>query len=176
MKLWTRHGLGFSLLCGHVDHQKSPYARKYPSVREAYPQLWGRIGTNQIIWCSIEPKEPTLVPELEQDWILNVPRESILRFVDNIVWNRIVDLAPCELPQKLLRQWDDDALRLHPDDEAERERTRKVLEQDFWEQPPPGDSWWDSVFAENEHCGSVSAIVQHPVRSEWVLHNPLLSQ
>ena len=173
VKLWTWHKPDFSLLDGHVDHQRSEYVQTVQGVADAYRKLAARIGTGKIVWCYTVPHQRTVLPcHTDVEWILAVPRESILRFVDDIVWNRILGIR-CALPSKIRHDWCDKALHRFPDDADARKRSEEELEESFWAQPPPGESWWSALFTREAASEHVSALIPHPIKDEWVRVNPL---
>ncbi len=141
MKLWTWHKPDFSLVHGQVDHERSEYVQSVKGIAEAYRQLAERIGTSQFIWCYTAPDQHIVLPcHTEVEWSLDVPRDSILRFVDDIVLNRILGIR-CGLPSKIRYGWLDEALQRFPYDAAARDCFRAEREDSFWTQSPPGESW-----------------------------------
>lgn len=173
MKLWTWHTPDFFLLKGRVDHNRSEYYQTVEGVPDAYSKLFELIGTSQFVWCYTVPDQRIVLPcHTQVERILDVPRESILRFVDGIVWNRILGIR-CELPSEIWHTWRDEALHRFPEDRAARKRFRDEQEEVFWAQQPPGESWWDTLFTPNGPGENVSALVRHPVPKAWVVVDPI---
>lgn len=173
MRLWTWHEPDFSVLDGHVDHDRSEYVQTVEGAGEAYREMAARIGTSQFVWCYTVPDQHIVLPcHTKVEWVLDVTPKSILRFVDDIVWNRILGIR-CALPTKIRLDWFNEALHRFPEDTAARERFLTEREESFWAQPPPGGSWWNSLFTRDEARECVSALVPHPVAAEWVLVNPI---
>lgn len=173
MKLWTWHKHRFSLIDGCVDHERSEYVQTVPGVRQAYRELAYHIGTDQIIWCYTSPVQYIqLSCHTEVEWVLDVPSKQILRFVDDIIWNRIIGRRCALLP--LMRfQWKDEALRRFPHDPAARRQYEQEQEDLFWDQKAPGGNWWNCLFVKPQAKPYVSTLVRHPVKPEWVEVNPL---
>jgi hypothetical protein len=172
VKLWTWHKPDFSLLKGRVEHERSEYVQSVGGVRDAYRELAARIGTDQFIWCYTVPNQRIIsAAHMEVEWVLDVPPEAILRFVDDLVWNRILGIR-CALPPSMRFTWKQQALRRFPNDITARRESEQQQEEAFWTQPPPSESWWDNLFVEQQAKQLVSALVRHPVEPEWVLSNP----
>jgi hypothetical protein len=183
MKLWTWHKPDFSMLDGHVDHKKSEYFQTIKGYQGACQELAGRVGTSQYIWCNtiqgqlwcntIQGQHGLLPHHTKVEWVLDVPRDSILRFVDDIVWNRILDMR-CALPNQVRLGWRNEAISRFPNDydREARDRFEKQRKDSFWAQPPPGGSWWNALFTRPQARQGVSALVPHPIVEEWVLINP----
>ncbi len=173
MKLWTWHRPDFSLLHGCVDHRRSEYWQTVPGVPAAYDELACRLETDQVVWCYTIPNQRIVLPHhTEVEWILEVPCEAILKFVDGIVWNRILGIR-CALPNAMRYAWKDQALRRYPYDVRRRHSAEEELEELFWAQPPQNGSWWDNLLVEGRSEECIRALVPHPCRLEWVLVNPL---
>jgi hypothetical protein len=129
-----------------------------------------RIGTDQFIWCYTVDR-----PERRGNvskWILDMQAAAILRFVDEVVWSRIRG-ERCVLPLALTRKWEDEAIARLGHDANRCLRAVADSEEAFWSQAPPGGSWWTQLFVEPQAQETVSALVPHPVRPEWVVENPL---
>lgn len=168
MNLWTYHPPDFSLTEGRVDHQRSEYFRDVNGLPEAYRELCSRIGTDdQIIWCYTRDDGymPTGIPRVE--WALDVPMTAIIRFVDEIVWNRILGNR-CTLPRSLYHEWKDEAIRMHPGDRDAQKAFIQRREEEFWRAPAPHGDWWDSLLVEAQTGESISALIHHPVDRRWI--------
>lgn len=173
MKLWTWQTPDFRLFDGRVDHNRSYYYQTVEGVPSAYKKLAELIGTNQLIWCYTVPDQRIVLPcHTEVELILDVPRESILAFVDEVVWNRILGIR-CELPSGVWRPWRDDGRRSFPGNVAAQNHHEAKQRGAYWTQPPPGENWWDSLFAGDRAEECVSALVPHPVAKEWVVVDPI---
>ena len=172
MKLWTWHKPDFSLLDGHVDRKKSEYIETVPGYDIASRELASRLGTSQFVWCFTLPDRWIVTPgQTEVEWVLDVPCKAILKFVDDIVWNRILG-EECILPGTMRDEFWDQALQRFPDDADAREQFVKEREESFWAKPPPSGDWWDCLFTQ-DHAGEyVSALVPHPCQLDWVVVNP----
>lgn len=172
MRLSTWHKPDFSLLAGRVERSKSEYVQTVKAIRPAYAELAVRLGTDQFIWCYTVPNQHFTVPSrTEVEWILDVPTAAVLRFVDDIVWNRILGVR-CALPASIRFKWKDEAYRQFPRNAQRRHAAEKALEEAFWSQEPPRGSWWNVLFVEPQSGEMVTALVRHPVLPEWVLKNP----
>lgn len=169
MKLWTWQGPGFSLTEGYVDIRQSEYANNEPIIA-VYKDLASRIGTDQIIWCLTKRDAPFLD---RVEWVLDVPCDEIVKFVDNIVWNRMLGKRP-RPPKRIRDEITNEAFSKFPQDSDARRRLEQELEDQFWSQPPPeGTSWWDHLFVAPAASEDVCALVRHPLKPEWVVSNPL---
>ncbi|MHC4696141.1 MAG: hypothetical protein ACYTFA_05290 [Planctomycetota bacterium] len=173
MRLWTWHKPDFSLLDGRVDHEQSEYACSVPGLRNAYRELFSRLGTSQLIWCDTLPDQRMVrAGHTEIEWILEVPSEAIVRFVGDVVWNRILGKR-CALPPEIRWARKNKALHRFPDNTRARKEFEKAEEESFWTQRPPSGSWWDDLFTQEQAKECVSALVPHPCKTEWVVSNPL---
>jgi hypothetical protein len=173
MKLWTIHRRGFSLTEGRADRTLSPYVGTVANYIQISQQLWERLGTSdQVIWCCTKPIDRRHRSLDEIEWVLEVPDAEILALIDDHVWNRILGLK-CHPPQRLRDQWRDRALDLHPNDSDARERYHAEQERSYFAQEPPSGDWWNHVFVDDLEGDSISAVIRHPVRQEWIVgRNP----
>ena len=171
MKLWTWHKPDFSLVAGRVDHRKSEYFQT-DGIPEAHATLAACTGTDQIIWCYTLPNQRPILPcRTEQEWFLDVPPEEILCFVDEIVWNRVLGIR-CAVPNGLRFRWKNEAIARFPHDIDARHKHQEELADQFWDQSPPGRTWWESLFVEPQPGETISALVRHPIRHLWILRGP----
>jgi hypothetical protein len=163
--LWTIHSSDFSLTDGRVDHNKSEYYLNTPNVKEAYHELWHKlqISDGQIVWCYTDENDIVKSGVKKVKYELNVPKSEVICFVDDLVWNRILD-RKCNVTKNMRNQWFDEGMKESPND---LEAYIKMREEKFWGQKPKSGSWWDELFIENTDDG-VSALVRHPVPSKWV--------
>lgn len=140
---------------------------------QAYKDLASRIGTDQIIWCDTQPGQHVDVPSsTRQEWILEVPCDEILEFVDVVAWEQI--LGTRGLPLSVISCWRREARRRFPNDRGAQEKYVENREEELWAQDPPSGSWWNYLFVERQADGLVSALIRHPARPEWVISNPLI--
>lgn len=170
LTLWTLQSPDFKLSSGRVDHGKSKYYLTVNGVKEAYSELWKRldISDGQIVWCYTNAEGIVKTGIREIRWELQVPREKIICFIDDLVWNRILGIK-CGVGPNMRRQWIMKAVRCCP---ANSPVYVKKLEDEFWNRQPATGSWWDELFVEN--IGeSVSAIIYHPVPIEYVVDNEI---
>ena len=172
MRLWTWQKPGFPLCSGRVDHERSEYVQTVPGVREAYQRLSNHLGTDQFVWCYTKPDQRIVLPvHTEVEWILEIPSDNILAFIDDIVWNRILGIE-CGLPRYLELQWKRASMECFPDDSEARTKYVKSQRKQFWGQTPPLGDWLTELFVKEQSCEFVSAIVPHPVREAWVVQSP----
>ncbi len=152
-ELWSYHlkDHNFDLTSGQVDHSKSRYYNKTQGVKDAYPKLWQmlEIPSGQIVWCYTDDKtfKKTGIPYLE--WHLKVPTQNILKYVDDIVWNRILGIR-CSLPEYL----------------SQKLRREGKKEEVFWNQQAPSGDWWNHLLLARPHEGDCWALIRHPVPVE----------
>lgn len=177
INLWTLHTPDFSLTEGRVDHSKSEYYQNTTGVKQAYPELWRRINIpeGQIIWCYLDKTEiaktgiekilwEICLPETE---VIRLPESEVVQFVDDMVWNRILEIK-CEPPQGLCNQWKDESLKKYPNNIAAAKNYEKRCQDDYWNQKPKSNSWWDELFVKIGGSTSISALIRHPVRKDWI--------
>jgi len=172
MRLLTYQPPGFSLTEGTVDHLKSEYF-KIPQVKQAYPLLWKRIGTNgNVIWCYTSQGRYKKTSREMIESVLDVP-ESNVRLVDETVWNYILQLDGVGPPKKYRDQVDAEARRIHPSDRVERSKFISEKYKAFWARQAPSGDWWNHLIIrsieEAVDSEAVSAIVAHPLPKEWIL-------
>ena len=169
MRLWSIHAPGFSLTAGKVEHSKSEYYYDDNSkLRESYHKLWERIQIpdGQIIWCYTQKDGIPKTGVEMRLWKLEVPNDDIIRFVDDLVWNRTFD-NECGVGTQMRRQWRIEAIALFPNQLVAREEYQEQCRKDFWAQKSKSGDWWDELFVE-EPGECISAIIRHPVPIEWV--------
>lgn len=167
VQLWTWHTPDFSLTEGFVDCTKSRYYQETEGVAEAYCELFSRLETDQIIWCYTSCDEHKSTGLAKVRWALEVPGSEVFRYVDEIVWNRILGIE-CQLPLRLYYEWKDKAIRRHPNDHKARRIFHKEKSTEFWSREPPQNGWWDSLFVDKSEGEEIWALLQHPIPSAWV--------
>ena len=166
------HPPGFSLTEGCVDHSKSEYYRNTDGVKEAYHELWRRlqIPDGQVVWCYTNDGgiEKTSVKKVK--WELYDPDLKIIRFIDDLVWNRILGIK-CGVRNGMGggigRQWHEDALKKFLNDPEASEAYERTCFENFWSQESKSGNWWNELFTENAGIG-VSALIRHPVPCKWI--------
>ncbi|MBP7937534.1 MAG: hypothetical protein KA354_23075 [Phycisphaerae bacterium] len=169
MNLWTWQSPDFSLLDGHVEPTKSPYADTVSTAPDAYRKLARCLSTDQIIWCHTLPGQHIRIPGFSMvEWVLDVPPEEIMGFTDSLVWNRILGIK-CGLPRSWHFKWRQAARELHPHDPDKWDEYEKAQEAEFWERPPPDGGWWKALCVDGRADENVVALVRHPLKPEWVL-------
>ncbi len=168
INLWTLHTPDFSLTEGRVDHCKSEYYQNTAGVKQAYPELWRRINIpdGQIIWCYLDKTEIPKTGVKKILWELRLP-ESEVKFVDDMVWNRILGIK-CGPPQGLRNQWKEESLKKYPNNIAAAKNYEKRCQDDYWNQKPKSNSWWDELFVKRGESTSMSALIRHPTRKDWL--------
>lgn len=177
INLWTLHTTDFSITEGQVAHSKSEYYQNTAGVKQAYPELWRRINIpdGQIIWCYLDKTEipktgiekvlwEICLPETE---VIRLPESEVIQFVDDMVWNRILGIK-CGPPQGLRNQWKDESLKKYPNNIAAAKNYEKRCQDDYWNQKPKSNSWWDELFVKIGGSTSISALIRHPVRKDWI--------
>jgi hypothetical protein len=169
INLWTLHTPDFSIKEGRVDHSRSKYYRDTPGVKEAYPELWRRINIpdGQIIWCYLDKTEIPITGTEKVLWEICLPESEVIQFVDDMVWNRILE-RKCAPPQGLRNQWRDESQKEYPNNTEAAKNYEKKCQDDYWNQKPKSNSWWDELFVETGESTSVSALIRHPVRKDWL--------
>lgn len=178
MQLWTWQSPSFSLLDGCVDHSKSEYLDpseydRAETLKTAYRELWRRIGSDQIIWCSTVPQKWQHYGNNDRvEWVLDVPERQIICFMDDIIWSYVRG-DPCGPPHRLEVQWRQEAIKLFPYDPIRRQEYCDQKEREFRGRQPETGDWWDELFVECRAEEDVSAIIPHPVEVDWVISNPL---
>lgn len=172
MKLWTIHDTyDFKLSEGHVDHSKSDYYNNTLGVKEAYHKLWTliKVPDGQIIWCYtrkediIKTGSPTIM------WSLEVPEYSVITYIDDIMWNRILGIQCCLTPSYKcnIRA---EAENKFPNDPCKQRILEKELEKEFWENKPPAEELWGKLLLDNA-VDSLSALIKHPIPDDWIIKN-----
>ena len=167
VQLWTWHTPGFSLIEGRVDYTQSYYYQQTDRIAEAYHELFSRLETDQIIWCSTTWDEHSSTGHTAVCWALEVPGSEVFRYVDGMVWNRIVGIK-CSEPRRLYYEWKDEAIRRHPYDHEARHAFVEEKRRAFWLREPPQDNWWDSLFIDESEGEAIWALLLHPIPSAWV--------
>ncbi|MFC1635052.1 hypothetical protein ACFL5Z_09430 [Planctomycetota bacterium] len=162
-----------------MDHAKSKYFQNTPCVKQAYPELWRRINIpdGQIIWCYLDKTEirktgiemvlwKLCLPETE---VIRLPGSKVIQFVDDMVWNRILGRErECELPQGLCNQWREKSVEKYPNNPAAAKNYEKKCQNDYRNKKPKSNSWWDELFVQRGQSTSISALIRHPVRKDWI--------
>jgi hypothetical protein len=170
LRLWTVHSPSFSLTEGCVDHSKSEYYnnRNTPGVKDAYHELWHRlqIPEGQVVWCYTNEDDIAKTGVEKVKWELYVPGPEIIRFIDDLVWNRILGIK-CSVRGDIRRQWRREALKKFPNDPEASEVYEKRCFENFWSQEPKSGNWWNELFTENVGSG-VSALIGHPIPIKWI--------
>jgi hypothetical protein len=170
MRLWTIHNNpAFSLTDGRVDHTKSEYYMSIQAVREAYPKLWRCLGVpdGQIIWCYTQKENIARTGTPKQMWELEVPEPSVLTYIDDVIWNRILKIR-VPLTRRYTKAIQEKANKKFPDNPQSRRHYEKELENKFWDDKLPESALWNQLRLDKPIDGS-SALIKHPVRKEWII-------
>lgn len=175
VRLWTWHKPDFSLTSDRVDWSRSDYYNdeSLPEVRKAYARLAEQLGTDQIIWCVTRREDHIVLPSDECcEWEIEVPSDNILRFVNAIVWNRIIGRN--NVYPNYGREWRHRAAIQAPGDEARQCEIVKQCEMAFDASLPP--SLWSALFV-NCPGVDVNALLTCPIEPKWVVargvHTPI---
>ncbi len=170
MKLWTIHDTyDFKLSEGHVDHSKSDYYNNTLGVKEAYPQLWSLIGIpdGQIIWCYTRKEDICITSEPIIMYTLEVPEDSVITYIDDIMWNCILGKRP-RLTLSYRRPIEAEAGKKFPKDPYKRRNLEKELVNEFWENKPPAGELWEKLRLDKA-VDSSSALIKHPIPDDWII-------
>lgn len=167
MKLWTLHTPGHDITAGRVDHSKSEYYCTVPGAKMVYAELWSRLDKpdGQIIWCDTNNTDIAKTGIEMIMWELEVPLDSIICFLDSLVWNRILGIQ-CGVSSTMRRQWIKEAIDNCPEVEDSHAYYEQYI-RDFWARKPKTGSWWDELFVE-EPGDCINAIIHHPVPYSYV--------
>ena len=174
MKLWSLHTSNFSLTEGTVDPTKSEYQQNVPNISKHYPKLLEliEIPNGQIIWYHTDHKR---IPKTRVQmilWEVEVPKTESIKFVDSIVWNRILGIKCC-LPKSVCEKWEDAGRKKFTGDRPKYDAYVQEQTEQFWSRKPPTGDWWDSLLidpiANPRRDESVSAITRHPIPEAWVI-------
>ena len=170
MKLWTIHDTyDFKLSEGHVDHSKSHYYNNTHGVKEAYRELWSLIKfpDGQIIWCYIRKGEIPITGTPKIMWTLEVPENSVIVYIDDIMWNRILGIR-CRLTLSYRRNIRAEAEKKFPNDPCKQRILEKELEKEFWESKLPTEELWKKLLLDKAVDGS-PALIKHPIPDKWII-------
>lgn len=156
----TWQGRDFSLVSGHIDWKHSQYCRDFPRVRDCYPRLARRLGTDQFIWCYLNRSEYSYIRGSHRvEWVLSVPEADVLAFYDEAAWHRLIDQHP-EFPQWRLEALAAQAGGAEAYDEHIRQRWR--------EYELPADALWNRLFVRANSGVVKGALLRHPVDPSWI--------
>jgi len=170
MRLWTIHNnQGFSLTEGKVDHSKSEYYASIPAVREAYPKLWRHLGVDdgQIIWCYTRTEDIPVTSIPRHMWELEAPESSILTYIDDVTWNRLLGIR-VRLTPRYTEAIREDAAKKFPHDPQARRQHEIESEKRWWDHKPPESTLWRELFLDKPVDGS-PALLRHPIQKEWIV-------
>ena len=169
IELWTIHPEGFSITEGCVDHAKSRYYQETPCVKEAYHELWDRLSieSGQVVWCYTRENDILITGVKIIKWKLCVPVSEVLRFIDGIVWNRILGIK-CFVRSDMKYKWRKEAISKYRNNSVDSKAYEKQCCENFWKREPESGSWWNELFVDDQG-EAVSALVKHPVPTQWVL-------
>jgi hypothetical protein len=174
IQLWTVHPHDFSIIEGRVEHSRSTYYLNTPGVKKAYHELWHllHIQDGQVIWCYTVEDYIAVTGEERIKWELCVPSSAVIRFIDDIVWNRILGIE-CNVRSDMRRKWRKEALAKYPNNSIASKTYEKQCLKNFWQQKPKSGSWWHELFVDDPE-EAVSALIKHPVPIEWVAQKIIL--
>lgn len=148
MRLWTWHRPEFPLIEGRVDISRSEYADN-PRIMAAYKEVADRIGTDQIIWCYTVPDQRIQLPcHTHVEWVLDVPRDKILCFVDEIIWG-VIRGEQVALPDER-RRWRNEAIARSPDDPGAWRHYEEQQKARFFASLPPAKDCWEHLFVNEQ--------------------------
>lgn len=182
MRLWTWHSPNFSLINGSVDWNKSEYYQQDAGLRAAYLELRCRLSTDQLIWCYTNREDRLAHDDGRVEWTLDVPKESIIAFVDNYVWNRLLGKTRVTVSDHIRLKWKNEALSTYPHLPKKRHEFVEQKYVEFWSRPAPTEGWWQSLFVEPARIENlkveslgVCALVRHPVDLTCLVQRPVLA-
>ena len=170
MKLWTIHDTyDFKLSEGHVDHSKSDYYNNTPGVKEAYHQLWPliRMPDGQIIWCYTRKKDICKTGTPKIMWTLEVPEDSVITYIDDIMWNCILGIRVC-LTLSYRRPIRAKVEKEFPNDPCNQKILEKEFVKKFWENKPPAEELWEKLLLDKAVDG-FPALIKHPIPDDWII-------
>jgi len=169
VRLWTSQPAGFSIVTGTLDPKRSRYnCDTVPNYLVRRGELAHRLGTDRFLWCStVRPVRYVQPVDPEVEWELEVPTAQILKFMDDIVWNRILGLT-CDVPERR-KAWKKNAWDRFHDDADAYDRYMAEQREAFWNQAPPGGSWWNALFVEPQVGETITALIPFPVHKEWII-------
>lgn len=165
MKLWSWQTPDFSLVDGTVDHTRGEYYRDTQNVPEAYDKLSQLVGTEDWIFCYIRRNDHSDPPSGGNrcEWELDIPQDEILRFLDDVVWNSILDIR-CSLSTERRQKIWSQVLEREPYNAEARKALERRLTEEFFPSCSKEQMWTQlSVDGPGEAGDQRSALVQHPV-------------
>jgi hypothetical protein len=168
INLWTIQHPEFDITSGIVEHEKSEYYLPLSGVKEAYHELWQRLNIpeGQILWCYTTKDDIVKTGEEKILWELQIPREKVICFLDDLVWNRILGTIQDISLRSMHNQWFEEWKKV-PNNPITWEDYIERCEEEFRAQKPKTGSWWDELFV--QHIGEYTcAIIHHPVEDNFV--------
>lgn len=150
---------------GRINPLKSEYW-SIAKIRTAYLKLYARVESKDFIWCYTVPNEYILFDhETKVQWYLDVPSDSIMYFVNDVVWNRIIG-EKTRPPEEILTSFRREADERFARDPIRRHRLVAELIEQFW--TPNGREWQDLLSSEPTQSKWVSALVPYPIAKKWL--------
>ena len=162
MILWTWHSDGSLLTSGTIDHSKSPMVQRCKGLLEAYEEYAIRFGTNKLVWCFASTADADKWrDDGRKCFALEVPDEKV-QLVDDYIWHRISGQG-FVVSDARWREMRYQAMQ-----------AGKSVEQlgDEFNAQYPDSELWDRLHISDAAAsigGLVSAVVEHPLKPEWVL-------
>ena len=176
MLLWTWQNPSVSPTKGEYDSLKySDYINNRPkSERErfitAYREVWKRLGKIgekiTILWCYTdenEAKNPRILSNQNKIlWEIDVPEEYI-QYICSVAWNWILFGKECIAPERFINfyktLWDGPFIR---------KQFYKVFNKG-WQRKLEQGELWDILFIDERVEGCTTAIVEHPIKKNWLI-------
>ena len=174
MLLWTWQNPNVLPTKGKYDSLKYSYyinnSTIPSSVKQrfinAYKKTWGCLGHDKdsvikILWCYTDEQEAKKKLSINKDkvlWKMDVPAACV-QYVCNVAWHWILygkSGQPCTPPERLFQLT---KMSIHEFNEDFNAKWRMM----------PEDALWDILFLDNlvEDCSD--AIVEHPIKKDWLI-------
>ena len=175
MRLWTWQNPNVLPTKGKYDSLKySDYINNRPkSERErfitAYREVWKRLGKTgekiTILWCYTdenEAKNPRILSNQNKIlWEIDVPEEHI-QYICNVAWHWILYGNGCVPPTKFEHFY-----RVLTNGPFHRNQFNKDFNAEW--RMMPEDALWDILFLDNLVEACSDAIVEHPIKKDWLI-------
>lgn len=164
MRLWTYQTPDFDIFSGseQVDHARSEFASTVEAYLSGIEDLVELLGTDQFLWAEKHARPWNGRVEYE----LEVPSESMLGVLDGFLWNLRIDQRKVPPPERMEKQWSDEAAKLYPSDGYARRHYEKTKRREYQMRPLP-ERWLAKALRLGPTSEDPQYLLPFPVPRGW---------
>lgn len=179
IRLWTWQNPDFKPTDVNVPYDPRKHSRYYndptlPKAKEAYEEIWKRLGSCQVIWFYTRKENAVSFANREYAgnvlWRLDVPEEYIRKKgkkICSVAWHWLLSEGNC-FPPEVFDKYYSQVKKLSGEYHLHYSRNQFVKDVNSYWRETPWCQLWDVLFTDcvAEECWQI--ILQHPVDGTWI--------